>query len=176
MARNGGIPKEQLNLPYKPFAVMGGLDAIAGIMQVFAATYLPGPLIILLVSLSIFVCSCPPAPQQQSAIPISMVISKYMINAQYNTYQYVGAAIVAVGIVVVLAPTISGGGSIVWAMVMMVSCVPMTLSSVYKVSTPRCLLLSPTPLQEISLGETELDAVGSSSLGPPIVLMAHSCL
>ena len=62
-----------------------------------------------------------------------MVISKYMINAQYNTYQYAGAAIVAVGIVVVLAPTISGGGSILWAMVMMVSCVPMTLSSVYKV-------------------------------------------
>lgn len=50
MARNGGIPKAQLDLPYKPFAVMGGLDAIAGIMQVFAATYLPGPLIILLVN------------------------------------------------------------------------------------------------------------------------------
>ncbi len=49
MARNGGIPKEQLDLPYKPFAVMGALDAVAGIMQVFAATYLPGPLIILLV-------------------------------------------------------------------------------------------------------------------------------
>jgi hypothetical protein len=49
MARNGGIPKEQLDLPYKPFAVMGGLDAIAGIMQVFAATYLPGPIIILMV-------------------------------------------------------------------------------------------------------------------------------
>ena len=48
-ARSGLIPKEQLEMPYKPFAVMGGLDAIAGIMQVFAATYLPGPLIILLV-------------------------------------------------------------------------------------------------------------------------------
>jgi drug/metabolite transporter (DMT)-like permease len=129
MARNGGIPKEQLDLPYKPFAVMGGLDAVAGIMQVFAATYLPGPMIILL---------------QQSAIPISMVISKYLINAQYNKYQYVGAVIVACGIVVVLAPTISGGGDVVWAIVMMVSCVPMTLSSVYK---------------EISLGETELDTV-----------------
>jgi len=55
MARNGGIPKEQLELPKKPFVVMGGLDAIAGIMQVFSATYLPGPLLILL---------------SQSAIPI----------------------------------------------------------------------------------------------------------
>lgn len=54
MARNGGIPKEQLDLPYKPFAIMGALDAVAGIMQVFAATYLPGPLIILLVGRRIF--------------------------------------------------------------------------------------------------------------------------
>lgn len=76
-----------------------------------------------------------------------MVISKYLINAHYNKYQYVGAVIVACGIVVVLAPTISGGGDVVWAIVMMVSCVPMTLSSVYK---------------EISLGETELDTVSPS--------------
>lgn len=75
-----------------------------------------------------------------------MVISKYLINAQYNRYQYIGAVIVAGGIIVVLAPTISGGGSIIWALVMMVSCVPMTLSSVYK---------------EISLGETELDPVST---------------
>lgn len=67
-----------------------------------------------------------------------MVISKYMINAQYNTYQYIGAVIVACGIVVVLAPTMTGGGNIVWALVMMISCVPMTLSSVYKVEHFDC--------------------------------------
>jgi uncharacterized membrane protein YkgB len=67
-----------------------------------------------------------------------MVISKYMINAQYNTYQYIGAVIVAVGIAVVLAPTMTGAGNIVWALVMMVSCVPMTLSSVYKVRIDIC--------------------------------------
>jgi hypothetical protein len=49
-ARKGWIPREQLEMPRKPFAVMGGLDAMAGIMQVFSATYLPGPLLILLVS------------------------------------------------------------------------------------------------------------------------------
>ncbi|CAE7831879.1 crtp3, partial [Symbiodinium microadriaticum] len=78
----------------------------------------------------------------QAAIPISMIISRYLINARYSKYQYAGAAIVAAGIVVVLAPTITGGGSVLWAIVMMLSCVPMTLSSVYK---------------EISLGATELD-------------------
>ena len=126
MAKKGVIPQEQLDLPKKPFAVMGGLDAIAGIMQVFAATYLPGPLLILL---------------SQAAIPISMVISRYLINARYNRYQYLGAVIVAIGITVVLAPSIAGGSAL-WAVVMILSCVPMTLSSVYK---------------EISLGETELD-------------------
>ena len=70
-----------------------------------------------------------------------MVISRYLINARYNKYQYFGAGVVAAGITVVLAPSIAGG-SVLWAVVMMLSCVPMTLSSVYK---------------EISLGETELD-------------------
>lgn len=62
-----------------------------------------------------------------------MVISRYLINARYNKYQYAGAGIVAAGIIVVLAPTITGGGNIIWALVMMLSCIPMTLSSVYKV-------------------------------------------
>lgn len=48
MARAGKISDEQLNMNKRPFLVMGGLDALAGIMQVFAATYLPGALIILL--------------------------------------------------------------------------------------------------------------------------------
>lgn len=128
-ARRGWIPQEQLDLPKRPFAVMGALDACAGIMQIFGVTYLPGPLIILLL---------------QAAIPVSMIISKYMINAQYSAYQYIGALIVAGGIAVVLVPSINGGGSIVWVLVIMLSTVPMALSSVYK---------------EIALGETELDPI-----------------
>eukprot|EP00606_Chrysophyceae_sp_TOSAG23-5_P000579 GSChrysophyteH2.ASY1.ANO1.409.1 assembled CDS len=57
--KSGRIPREQADMPKKPFFVMGFLDAIAGIMQVFAATYLPGPLLILL---------------SQAAIPMSMLI------------------------------------------------------------------------------------------------------
>eukprot|EP01031_Cornospumella_fuschlensis_P033119 gene33119-40062_t len=129
MARYGYIPQEQFEVPKKSFAIMGALDALAGIMQIFGATYLPGPLIILLL---------------QAAIPVSMIISKYLINAQYNKYQYTGALIVAAGIIIVLAPTLSGGGSIVWSFVLILSTVPMALSSVYK---------------EIALGETELDAI-----------------
>lgn len=112
-----------------PFFVMGGLDAIAGIMQVFAATYLPGPLLILL---------------SQAAIPMSMLISKYLLKSEYTPFQYLGATIVACGIATVLVPTISGDGSVLWAVVMIASTVPMALSSVYK---------------EIALGTTELDPI-----------------
>lgn len=129
MARNGGIPKEQLQLPKRPFFVMGLLDSIAGIMSIFSATYLPGPLLILL---------------SQAAIPVSMIISRYLLNAKYNVFQYVGAVIVVSGIITVLAPILGGGGNIVWCIVMILSSVPSALSSVYK---------------EIALGETNIDPV-----------------
>lgn len=71
MAKYGYIPQEQFEVPKRSFAIMGALDAMAGIMQIFGSTYLPGPLIILLL---------------QAAIPVSMVISKYLVNASYNMY------------------------------------------------------------------------------------------
>lgn len=127
MARSGGIPRYQLMMSKRPFLIMGVLDAIASIMQIFAATYLPGPLITLLL---------------QAAIPISMIISKYLVKAQYDIFQYFGAVIVVCGIMTVLSPSISGGGSALWACVLIASTIPMTLSSVYK---------------ELALGETEID-------------------
>ena len=53
MARNGSIPKEQLEMSKWPFFIMGGLDALSGIMSIFAVTYLTGSLIILLSQASI---------------------------------------------------------------------------------------------------------------------------
>ena len=59
-------------------------------------------------------------------------------------------AVVVVGLLVVLVPQLVKGDPgephlfIVWVVVMLVSCVPMTLSSVYK---------------EKALGETEIDVV-----------------
>ena len=99
----------------------------------------------------------------QAAIPVSMGISKYLLKAKYSYPQYLGALVVAGGIMCVLAPSLSEGGgmiithsftrlltyslthsvgSIVWAIVVMLSTVPMALSSVYK---------------EIALGEREVD-------------------
>lgn len=49
MKRYGSaITPEQTKVPKKVFAVMGALDGLCGIMQIFASTYLGGSLIILL--------------------------------------------------------------------------------------------------------------------------------
>ena len=127
--RYGLIPKAQTELSKRSFAIMGGLDGVSGIMQTFAATYLGGPLLILL---------------GQSAIPVSMVISKYLLKAKYSGFQYIGALVVVGGILVVLAPTITGSGSVLWSAMMIASALPTALSTVYK---------------EIALGETELDPI-----------------
>ncbi|KAI9917053.1 hypothetical protein PsorP6_017202 [Peronosclerospora sorghi] len=130
------ITLEQRSISKQKFAVMGGLDSVAGILQVFAATYLGGSLIILL---------------GQAAIPISMLISSVLLNAKYSSYQYVGAVVVTLALFIVLgsgdSPASSGTDPhliVLWSIVMIFSCVPMCLSSVYK---------------EKTLGETELDAV-----------------
>ncbi|CAM9732854.1 unnamed protein product [Sphacelaria rigidula] len=137
MVRYGSsITPEQTRVPKKVFAVMGALDALSGIMQIFASTYLGGSLLILLA---------------QAAIPISMVISKRLLGSRYSVMQYAGAAIVASGIVVAIGPSLAigtgGGGEaqeLIWSVVMVLGCIPMALSSVYK---------------EIALGESELDPI-----------------
>lgn len=55
-------------------ANMGAYDSLAGIMQTFAINFITNASTIVLV--------------QQSAIPISMAISKYALNAKYTTAQY----------------------------------------------------------------------------------------
>ncbi|KAF1318175.1 Drug/metabolite transporter, partial [Globisporangium splendens] len=130
------ITWDQRSIPKHKFAIMGGLDSVSGIMQVFAATYLGGSLIILL---------------GQAAIPVSMIISSVLLKTKYSVYQYIGAVVVSVGLLIVLGPSLSGNGGggdthtiVFWSVVMIVSCVPMCLSSVYK---------------EKALGEAELDPV-----------------
>ena len=73
---------------------MGALDSLASILQIFATTFLSGPLVILL---------------SQAAIPMSMIISRYLLKVQYNKFQYIGAVVVASGIAIVLGPSMSGG-------------------------------------------------------------------
>lgn len=86
------ITPEQLQLPKRPFMIMGALDCIASSMQIFASVYLPGSLLVLL---------------PQAAIPISMILSRYVLNERYNLLQLVGAVVVLLGIAVVMEPLLS---------------------------------------------------------------------
>jgi drug/metabolite transporter (DMT)-like permease len=130
------ITKEQTDIPKTSFAMMGALDSVSSTMQVFAINYITSASITVLV--------------QQSAIPISMILSKMFLNARYTTPQYTGASIVMGGIVAVLLPTFfTNSGSLpsnqlVWVLAIIVSNVPSVYSSVYK---------------EKALGEVDIDVV-----------------
>jgi len=89
---NNAIPAEVSVMNKKPFIVMGLLDCITCILLTFAAVYLPGSLLILL---------------PQAAIPISMILSKHIKGESYFKYQYLGAVVVVLGILVVLEPLVT---------------------------------------------------------------------
>lgn len=134
------ISDEQTQIPKHKFAVMGLMDAAAGLMQVFAVNYITNASMLVLL--------------QQAAIPISMAISKLFLNARYSKSQYAGSAIVVCGIVSVMLPSMMGEGPATpdakeqnqtfWSVCMVLSCIPMCLSSVYK---------------EKALGEADIDVV-----------------
>ena len=76
----------------KPFFVMGALDALGAAMQVLATVYLPGTLLVLI---------------PQVAIPLSMAAGTVILGEKYTVRQYIGAAVVFCGILVVLYPILS---------------------------------------------------------------------
>ena len=86
------ITQEQLDMPKKPFIVMGALDCLATSMQVFASVYLPGPLIVLL---------------PQAAIPLSLILTRSMLKERYSWLQYMGAVVVLAGIAVIMEPVMT---------------------------------------------------------------------
>ncbi len=119
------LTDDEKAIPWYKWAIMGGLDSMAGILQSIAVAFVSnGTLVTLLL---------------QSAIPVSMIFTRLFTKKRYKWFNYVGAVAVLIGIAIVLAPklaqpdsdsTSSGpGGLIVWALVLVASCVPMTLSS-----------------------------------------------
>jgi len=76
----------------KPFFVMGALDALGAAMQFLATVYLPGTLLVLI---------------PQVAIPLSMAAGSLVLREKYTVRQYIGAAVVFGGILVVLFPILS---------------------------------------------------------------------
>lgn len=131
------ITPEARAIPQRVWAIMGAFDSLAGVMQSLAISNLQaeGGLVVLLL---------------QSAIPMSMIITKIFLKVKYRPYQYTGACVVGLGIIIALIPQLIGGNTdsaskiAIWSSVLVLSCVPMCLSSVYK---------------EKSLGDTEIDPI-----------------
>mmetsp|Transcript_15938 Transcript_15938/g.20172 ORF Transcript_15938/g.20172 Transcript_15938/m.20172 type:complete len:509 (-) Transcript_15938:81-1607(-) len=86
------IPPEQLEHSKTPFLFMAIFDTLASTMTTFASVYLPGPLLVLL---------------PQASIPMSMLLSKFYLKSKYGKWQYAGAAVVILGILVVLEPVMT---------------------------------------------------------------------
>lgn len=126
------ITPSQREVNISKFALMGCLDSICSLMQTFSFNFISsGALIILLM---------------QAAIPISMIITKIWIQTSYKFSQYFGALVVLGGLVIALLPkfidppsTSSSSTSneiqIVWCVVLIASCIPMTISAVLKEKT-----------------------------------------
>ena len=77
---------------FRPFFIMGALDALGAAMQFLATIYLPGTLLVLI---------------PQVAIPLSMAAGSLVLREKYTIRQYIGAAVVCFGILVVLYPILS---------------------------------------------------------------------
>ncbi len=113
------------------WCLLGLLDSIAGLLQVIGVAYSSNGAVATL---------C-----MQAAPAVSLIVTKLIIPAtKYRISQYVGATVTTLGIVVVLLPDIIDPGSSgssssdshlspgIAAVLIIVSCVPMCVSSVYK--------------------------------------------
>lgn len=133
-SRVSPITPDQMAIPKMRFAVMGGLDCVASLMQILAVNYIPNASTLVLL--------------QQSSIPISMVISRLSFkHVRYDWWQISGAGIVLAGIGLVLSPqrqVAQRTESWVWPLTIILSCIPACGSSVYK---------------EKALGEHDVDVV-----------------
>ncbi len=128
------ITPEMEALPKSAFLYIGALDSLSGIMQTLSINYIQNGTLVVLV--------------MQLAIPISMIISRFMLNAKYRLSQIIGCVVVAAGLAVVLVPTflekktpdecaseISPATLGISILVLVLSNIPMCLSTVVKEKT-----------------------------------------
>jgi drug/metabolite transporter (DMT)-like permease len=139
----GKIDQAQRDIPMKTWIIIGGLDSVAGIIQVLAMAIIKhGTLIVLL---------------SQTAIPISMITSKIFLGSTYSASHYIGVCVIMIGLIVVILPRffakhdddssdeIEYTTKVLLAIIAFIaSNIPLCLSTVYK---------------ELSLGENDVDPI-----------------
>jgi len=115
------IPKETRQFPLYKFLIMGALDAVTGYFVVIGGISTSGPLQQLL---------------NQAIIPITMLVSFFILKERYSWIQLVGAVVIVGGVVTSLIPSLTGGGNSgnkpFWNFFYLISIIPYAFSNVYK--------------------------------------------
>lgn len=126
------ITKDDHAFPKWKFLVMGALDSAAGVLIVVGGVQVPGIMQNLLLQL---------------AVPVTMLFSilllkpatdtwKKHLKTFYTPFQYIGAVIVLLGLVISVLPSLTGSsgsaGPPLWDMVFSLATIPTALSGVYK--------------------------------------------
>lgn len=109
--------------------MQGSLDFFGTLLYTLSSVHLSGPLLVLL---------------PQSAVPISMVLSKLLLQKTYTKEHWFGAITVLLGIGIVVAEpmfgsnddenSISTSSSFIWSSIVVLAMVPLAISSIYKES------------------------------------------
>eukprot|EP01071_Lankesteria_metandrocarpae_P002117 Lankesteria_metandrocarpae@DN2090_c0_g1_i1.p1 len=117
---NGSIDEEMTSFPKSRFAVMGFLDAAAGILTVVGGAFTAGSTQVVL---------------QQSMIPATLLLTWLLIGAKYNALQYWGSLVIILGVLVVKLPVLmnpSHNDVLTFNMIFLTATIPNVLSQVYK--------------------------------------------
>eukprot|EP00914_Ancora_sagittata_P011008 GHVO01021509.1.p1 GENE.GHVO01021509.1~~GHVO01021509.1.p1 ORF type:complete len:486 (-),score=78.14 GHVO01021509.1:389-1657(-) len=126
LMKEGVITDESRSFPKFRFAVMGGLDASAGILMLVGGAMTAGSTQLVL---------------QQAMIPVALVMTRLTLGTRYNISQTLGAFIIILGVVVFKLPDLLHKGDhgpgepadvFAFNLLFVLACVPLGLSQVYK--------------------------------------------
>lgn len=138
------ITPEQRAIPWSLWIKIGILDAMAGIMQVLTINIINNGTLVVLLS--------------QTAIPVSMICSKYFLGQKYTWAHYIGVTIVMCGLAVVLIPRFlkkkknDDGDEEEASTIKMLIAIGVFVAS----NLPMCFS---TVIKELSLGEQDVDPI-----------------
>ena len=119
------ITDEQKAYPQRKFALMGLMDAIAGLCSSLGGAFTSGQTQVIL---------------NQANIPVTMLLSRSFLSSSYTSTQYIGAALIVAGSLLAAVPSTGssdgsgGGSSTLWygPLILLLSCLPNSFSNVYK--------------------------------------------
>ena len=118
------ITDEQKAYPQRKFALMGLMDAVAGLCSSLGGAFTSGQTQVIL---------------NQFNIPVTMLLSRYFLASRYTLAQYIGAGLIVAGSLLAAAPSTggsdgAGSSTTLWygSLIVLLSCLPNSCSNCYK--------------------------------------------